>query len=75
MNRTTRHITITATAILAAASLCCSAANARPDPINPRTSSPHQVVPATEERPCFMVRANWNESLDGPQPTCPNGLH
>ncbi|GHJ60951.1 hypothetical protein NOK12_34690 [Nocardioides sp. OK12] len=26
---------------------------------------------ATEpERPCFMVRAHWNEALDGPQPTC-----
>ena len=22
------------------------------------------------ERPCFMVRAHWNEALDGPQPTC-----
>lgn len=22
-------------------------------------------------RPCFMVRANWNEALDGPQPLCP----
>lgn len=21
-------------------------------------------------RPCFMVRANWNEALDGPQPVC-----
>lgn len=22
-------------------------------------------------RPCFMVRAHWNEALDGPQPLCP----
>lgn len=22
-------------------------------------------------RPCFMVHAQWNEALDGPQPTCP----
>jgi hypothetical protein len=22
------------------------------------------------DRPCFMVRANWNTALDGPQPTC-----
>ncbi len=21
-------------------------------------------------RPCFLVRANWNDALDGPQPVC-----
>jgi hypothetical protein len=20
--------------------------------------------------PCFLVRAHWNEAIDGPQPTC-----
>lgn len=22
-------------------------------------------------RPCFIVQDQWNEALDGPQPTCP----
>ena len=22
-------------------------------------------------RPCFMVHSQWNEGIDGPQPTCP----
>jgi hypothetical protein len=25
---------------------------------------------STSDRPCFMVRAHWNDA-EGPQPTCP----
>lgn len=31
-------------------------------------STQHTAEPV--ERPCFMVRLDWNEGLDGPQPTC-----
>jgi hypothetical protein len=27
-------------------------------------------APAEPGRPCFLVRAHWNEAIDGPQPTC-----
>lgn len=31
-----------------------------------------QTVDGTQDRPCFMVRAHWNNA-EGPQPTCPDG--
>lgn len=43
--------------------LASSSAAAVPEPIAGSGST-------DQERPCFMVRAQWNEALDGPQPTC-----
>jgi hypothetical protein len=56
------------TAITAAGALLClalagSASAAIPEP---ETGS----GATDQERPCFMVRAHWNDALDGPQPTC-----
>ena len=31
-----------------------------------------QTVDGTQDRPCFVVRPNWNNA-EGPQPTCPDG--
>ncbi len=28
------------------------------------------ITAPAQDRPCFMVRANWNDALDGPQPRC-----
>lgn len=33
-------------------------------------SSASDARDGTPDRPCFMVRANWN-TAEGPQPTCP----
>ena len=55
--------TIAATAALLCLALAGSASAAIPEP-GPEPGSTDQ------ERPCFMVRAHWNDALDGPQPTC-----
>jgi hypothetical protein len=33
-------------------------------------AAPAPDAPAEPGRPCFLVRAHWNEAIDGPQPTC-----
>ncbi|HQR26431.1 MAG TPA: hypothetical protein PLP61_05265 [Nocardioides sp.] len=79
MNLTTRRTAATA-AILAATALGVltvpPSQGAVPilDPVgltahHPSTAST-QVTP-THERPCFTWRSNWNDALDGPEPTCP----
>lgn len=30
------------------------------------------VDEGNQDRPCFMIRSNWNNA-EGPQPTCPSG--
>ena len=55
--------TVTAAGALVCLALASSAAAAVPAP----APGPG---PTDQERPCFMVRAHWNEALDGPQPTC-----
>ena len=66
-------------AAFAATMFVTPAAAAIPDPIGyPSTPSQPLTTQNTEEpveRPCFMVRPNWNESLDGPQPTCSESQH
>lgn len=54
---------VTAAGALLCLALAGSAAAAIPEP-EPGPGSTDQ------ERPCFMVRAHWNDALDGPQPTC-----
>lgn len=55
--------TVTAAGALLCLALAGSAAAAIPEPV----AGP---APTDQERPCFMVRAHWNNALDGPQPTC-----
>lgn len=56
--------TVTAAGALLCLALASSASAAIPGPETGPGASDHQ------ERPCFLVRAHWNEALDGPQPTC-----
>ena len=55
--------TITAAGALLCLALAGSASAAIPEPETGSGST-------DQERPCFMVRAHWNDALDGPQPTC-----
>jgi hypothetical protein len=52
--RTVAIVGVTATITIASTTM--SSASGRQDP--------------TPDRPCFMVRAHWNNA-EGPQPTCP----
>ncbi|MEP7738006.1 hypothetical protein ABKW28_10170 [Nocardioides sp. 31GB23] len=57
--------TVTAAGALLCLALASSASAAIPEP------EPQPGPGSTDqERPCFMVRAHWNDALDGPQPTC-----
>lgn len=40
----------------------------QPAPVAPASSGLLGVT--TPDRPCFLVRARWNEAIDGPQPLC-----
>ena len=57
--------TVTAAGSLLCLALASSASAAIPEP-EPQTGPGS----TDQERPCFMVRAHWNDALDGPQPTC-----
>ncbi len=37
--------------------------------VNATPASPAGTTTSVE-RPCFIVRPNWNTALDGPQPVC-----
>lgn len=41
-----------------------------PAPVAPVEQSSSVPYDADRDRPCFLVRAHWNEALDGPQPRC-----
>lgn len=40
--------------------------------ITSTTPATATVDKGSKDRPCFMIRAPWNDA-DGPLPTCPNG--
>ena len=37
----------------------------------PGQSPDPDPAPEPGTRPCFIVQAQWNDALDGPQPRCP----
>lgn len=58
---------------LAMLALGSGPAGALPEDVHPSLSTPvagEPAPPPAEGRPCFMVRAPWNDALDGPQPRC-----
>ena len=57
-----------ASALLAGVLLLPAAGQAPPAPTAP--DEPSSTVPLVRDRPCFLVRAHWNEALDWPQPMC-----
>lgn len=57
-----------AAALVAGVLLLPAAGQDAPAPVAP--AEPTSGVPAERDRPCFLVRAHWNDALDGPQPLC-----
>jgi hypothetical protein len=57
-----------ATAVLAGVLLVPASGHDAPAPASP--DEPSSGVVVERDRPCFLVRAHWNEALDGPQPLC-----
>ena len=74
MYRTTRTLSgtrsIVCTTVVAAAALA-----AFTGPAGASSTGTTGEVEKPFSRACFMVRSQWNEALDGPQPTCPVPVH
>jgi hypothetical protein len=65
---------VTATALSALTGPPSHGAVPAPEPIGHVVShlSPTSTPDThAQDRPCFLWRAHWNASLDGPEPTCP----
>ena len=62
-----------AAALIASVLFLPAAVQSGPAPLAPAEPASGVVYDSDRDRPCFMVRAHWNEALDGPQPRCSSG--